>query len=117
MDTFKKTIWVSKKSAYDRLKETALDFTVGLPCSNLKLVWDDFGMSEEKPEINIEVWVKADNPKPNHRWRYVGDISTKIDLCHADMMIFGELKSVRCALQDLLTKGNFSHDGRRGRKL
>lgn len=130
-------------SLYDRLKEAALDFTAGLPCSNpktfLKLVWDDFGMSEESPEINIEVWVKADNPKPDHFWRYIGDISyarnwhtnddnifetheivdapTKTDPHHTDMRIFGEFKSVRCALKDLLTKGNFSHDGRRGNKL
>lgn len=130
-------------SLYDRLKEAALDFTAGLPCSDpktfLKLVWDDFGMYDENPAINIEVWVRADNPKPDHLWRYVGDIAyarnwhtqddnifetheivdapTKTDPHHTDMRIFGEFKSVRWALKDLLSNGNFSHNGRRGHKL
>ena len=128
-------------SLYDRLKEAALELTAGLPCSNpktfLKLVWDSQYPNFE--EVNIEVWVKADNPQPGKLWRYVGDISyarnfhkaddnifetheivdapTKTDPLNTDMRIFGEFKSVKCALRDLLTKGNFSHDGRRGHKL
>ena len=128
-------------SLYDRLKKAALEFTAGLPCSNpktfLKLVWDSLYPNFE--EVNIEVWVKADNPQPGNIWRYVGDISyarnfhktddnifetheivdapMKTNPLNTDMRIFGEFKSVKCALRDLLTKGNFSHDGRRGFKL
>lgn len=128
-------------SLLDRLREAALQCTAGLPCSDprtfIRFVWEDISLSEDCPEINIEVSVRNDKPMGKF-WRYVGDISyarnfhahddnifetheivespTKADPHHTDLRIFGEFKSIKCALKDLLGKGNFTHDGRRGRR-
>lgn len=119
-----------------KFKKAAMELTAGLAVSDLKshirMDFTFYGMENLDDEYTVEVFVRDEFA----RWRYVGDIMfarnwfKKGDCMYetselvggpeeggCKRYIFRYFKKPKCALADLLRRGNHTHDHRRGREI